>query len=163
VESDAWYDATPEDGFCWPGNFDGGTTGIGVACTADGDCTSPFGLGFCTRLTDPGPSFCSVSCNVRLAGEALCGAAGPGGIVAGVCYSGMCFDACDRPGSRLGRNGCTSAGMACLSVSDFAGDVTGATGGTLPAGFCFPPCTDNAWCAAVWGGGTCNTSTGVCG
>ena len=164
VRDEFWYDGTVSDGFCWRGNFRGGTTPLGRACIYDRECVSPLGLGFCLDLVDASETFCVSLCNDRLGRAGACGGADPSsGIATGVCYSGLCLPACDRPGEALGANGCPEPGEACYSLTMFGSYVAVAEGATAPAGLCLPACYDDAWCAAAWATPTtCSPTSGVC-
>lgn len=159
-----WHDATIENGYCSsPGNFAGGAGVLGDACTDDGDCVSPFGLGACVDLADTPPRFCTARCNAAVARDGLCGDRdGTTGVATGVCYSGLCLPSCDFPGGTLGSNGCTRPELACYDVALFGADVSFADSATVPRGLCLTACVDDAWCVNLWGRGTCGTTTGVC-
>jgi hypothetical protein len=160
---DHWIDAPrTEDGYCWPGNFgmivDGPSWRV---CIADADCASPFGLGMCLALGGT-PGFCTAACNRAVGLTGACGAADPGtGIATGVCAAGFCVQACDPTAMPTG---CTGAATACYPIGPFwPGEFSFVVeGATVPAGVCWPRCTDDAWCAHVWVIGTCDTVTGVC-
>jgi hypothetical protein len=165
---DAFWSSPPadgSDGFCWPGNFAGGTAPLGAACTDDAACASPLGIGVCMGFEGiAASSFCSASCTRDAAeAHAVCGGDDGTGTASGVCFSGICWEACPSPGGALGANGCTLSSMACYATS-ILGAVYGDAASAMPAGACVPACTDNAWCRSFWGlPMVCNASTGVCG
>jgi hypothetical protein len=156
-----WFDGTTEDGFCYPGNFTGGTTAIGDACLIDSDCVSPLGLGVCANSS--APAFCAVRCNANSGAAGVCGGADAGGVAVSTCFSGLCWESCDTAGGTLGANGCTQAGMACYPLTLFGTYTYVGPGQTKPAGICLPGCTSDTSCSDFWGiAGACNTTTGVC-
>ncbi len=169
---DYWY--TPStagsNGICFPANItdpEGPMLGLGAACTDDEECLSPLGLGGCYSFSGA-PNMCSVQCNKALAEDMdICGApAAAGGVVPGVCWSGLCLPGCDVPDGAVGANGCPQATMACFNNGPSAyGPYSYASlDGTEPTGFCFTGCLDNAWCADVFGVAlNCNATTGQCG
>jgi len=169
VNRDFWY--TPpgggEDGYCWPGNFPGGTRELGAACRVDGDCVSPFGLGFCMGFAGIFMSpFCSAYCSDRAAIDfSLCGGDDGTGTAIGACWSGVCWEGCPDPTAPLGSNGCANPHeMACYPVDLFGTYVKVGSGLAVPPGLCIPRCIDDYWCTSMWGMPmTCNTATGVCG
>lgn len=162
-----YLDTTGFDGYCWYGFFDTVVTAVDYAtdCEDGADCRSPLGLGRCVRIAEGSTrAFCTATCNQNLAvNHDVCGAGGEG-----VCYlpSGACMPACTTPGAAPGANGCPEtepAVWACYATSAFTTKVFVADGVTMPAGFCFPKCTDNDWCAGAFTAGwTCNTTSGVC-
>jgi cysteine-rich repeat protein len=157
-----WFDATTDDGFCFPGNFPGGSVAFGGACTTDDQCVSPLGLGNCYSLIER-PGFCGAACNEGMAADGFCEIDPAATDATGVCFSGLCLEACDTPNGNLTENGCSSPTMACYPTTLFGTYVYVTTGKTAPAGLCFPACPNTAFCADMWtGGGTCNTTTGVC-
>jgi cysteine-rich repeat protein len=159
---DLWFDATTADGYCYPGNFPGGATRFGRACTADTQCISPLGLGACYELLGR-PGFCGAVCSEAMAADGFCEIDGAAVRATGLCFSDMCLESCDTPNGPLGANGCSSAGMACYPTTLFGTYVYVTTGKTVPPGLCFPACPNHAFCADMWtGGSTCNTTTGVC-
>jgi len=166
--ADYWFDLTDDTGFCWPGNFGGGTTAFGGSCLEDNECWSPAGLGSCVSLSETPPLFCAASCNDALGQAGFCG--GPEGDVDGepataVCFSGLCWESCANPNANLGATstGCTLDNMACYPTSMFGTYIYHGTNSATPAGLCFTPCTNNLWCADMWSiPTTCNVATGVC-
>jgi hypothetical protein len=161
-----YLDTTDFDGYCWYGNFNTVTDpDYATDCTAPEECWSPLGLGNCYTLVDAGISFCSVMCTQDLAVDhAVCGSDAQG-----VCWAsetGMCWPACDAPGGAPGANGCPATSppaWACYATADYADDTFVASAATMPAGFCFPVCVDDAWCGDMFGTAmTCDTTSGVC-
>jgi len=169
IESDFWLSPPPagEDGYCWPGNFPGGSQPLGGSCRSDETCQSPFGLGLCLEFSGVTMTpFCSVKCSRRSARDySLCGGGDAEGTAQGGCFSGICWDACPDPTASLGSNGCAQPNdLACYPTSLFGTYVDVGEGLEVPEGICIPRCRDDAWCEAMWGMPmTCNTSTGVCG
>jgi len=167
VEPETWHSppADGSDGICWPGNFPGGAHPLGDSCTADAQCESPYGLGFCMSFSDiTAAPFCSGYC-IQASAEnfAVCGSDNGSGTALGVCYTGVCWEGCDTPGGNLGTNGCTLPTLACYFTASL-GTVYKDIGSAMPAGTCIPACTDNSWCLDFWGlPMVCNTLTGVCG
>lgn len=164
-----WLDGTTATGFCYyAGNFPGGTTLLGGECTQNSDCNSPFGLGACVDFLDTPPKFCTVYCNQPAAEAGACETDDVVGTASGVCWSGVCFEACDHPNAPLGaaNTGCTLDSMGCWPANPFieAGAAYVHTGETAPQGFCFPGCTSDAWCDELFGrsGINCDEATGVC-
>lgn len=167
VEPEVWLDPPTDgvDGFCWPGNFPGGSHSVGAACSADADCFSPYGVGFCrNNQYPPSPSYCSAVCN-RTAAEdySICGGDDGTGTASGVCLGDTCFESCDTPGGMLGANGCTLPGMACYMIHLFS-DVYKDGASALPAGACLPACLGDAWCEEAFGMVMlCDAASGICG
>jgi hypothetical protein len=172
VDSDFWYTPPSDgsDGWCWPPYNAGGSTVMGGTCTEDSDCVSPYGIGTCLEFTLEMTPFCGVYCsNSSATNMALCG----GDIdpddpdvntATGACWSGLCWESCPDPTAALGENGCSSVDNACYPTSLFGTYVYVGTGLDVPTGICIPKCTNDAWCADMWGMPmTCNTTTGVCG
>ncbi len=168
---------TTATGFCWYGNFAGGTVGLNQPCTDDPECNSPLGLGACFSLRDQPPNFCSVSCivdpavpNRQALAARLCGApAIPTDPAPAACVGGLCVATCDLPGAPLGSNGCP-ANMACYSFAGFLYGTVIAPDAAAPRGLCWPRCPavrGNAWCTDIFDGRpgftVCSTSTGICG
>jgi hypothetical protein len=161
-----FLDTTDYDGYCWYGNFTTVTDpNYTTDCADPSECFSPLGLGNCYTLSDVDVNFCSAMCTEDLAvNHGVCGSNAEG-----VCWaemSGMCWPACDGPGSNLGENGCPVTDppeWACYATADWSDDTYVASGATMPAGFCFPACTDDTECTDMFGMAmTCNTATGVC-
>jgi hypothetical protein len=193
VGSGFWLDGTIAGGFCWPGNFAGGSVAIGGGCSGDTDCASPLGLGACiddgVNYPSLGMPFCTVHCDVALAQGGICGGPGTDGIATGACVageilgnlrrhdcrkasstlrttSGLCLESCENPGAspEASATGCSQDGMACIPVGLLGPDVHVVERSSMPAGLCFPACTDDVWCAKVWpDGGFCNATSDVSG
>lgn len=175
-----WIDGLGATGTCdgslfmgRPGNWAGGTILLGGACDPlleGDDCNSPFGLGTCTEFRDPltSPSFCSASCNEAAAAAGVCETDATAGVATGVCWSGMCLEACETPNAvaTAAATGCTIDGMACWPADAFLtpGYAYIADGETDPAGFCFPACLSDSWCGELFGttGIPCDETSGVC-
>lgn len=167
-----WLDGTDATGFCYyAGNFPGGDTLLGGDCLLDSDCNSPYGLGSCMGFQDPltSPKFCGASCNEPSAEQhSICETDDVVGVATGVCWSGMCLEACETPNAPYGaaNTGCTLDDMSCWPAEPFLtpGYAYIAEGETAPAGFCFPRCRSDAWCGTLFGttGIPCDEASGVC-
>lgn len=151
-----------EDGYCYPGNFAGGTGGIGTHCTSGTDCDSPLGLGECMEWFGDVP-FCTIRCNEDLArDEAICGGTGPGGLATGLCGWGMCWEGCTGYTEPPGLNGCSRDDFACAPLS-FLGSTYVVEGALRPPGVCIPACETDAFCEDIFDeGSTCDLLSGIC-
>ncbi len=131
--------ASGMNGACVPGNYNSITVNnVGGACTADSDCYSPYGAGYCIDGGVWAPSnYCTI---------ADCAAPG---ISSTACGTGnQCVDL--GTGTSLCAKNCTSAttcsaGYACTDLD----------GSTATSKVCWPLCDVTADCRA---GQTCNAS-----
>jgi hypothetical protein len=151
------------DGYCWFGNFPGGSKGLGETCSGDGECASPLGLGMCIDYFD-GSVFCTTSCNEKVVIEdQICGPVGSDGVATGVCAWNMCWQGCNSLDQPPGANGCTGAGMACSPLYLLGSTTYVPEGAARPQGLCLPPCDSDAWCHTYFGPSrTCDTVTRSC-
>lgn len=152
-----------EDGYCWFGNFPGGSKILGETCRDDEECDSPFGLGMCVEWFGS-MHFCSTSCNEKLVNEHLiCGEAGGDGIATGICAWNMCWEGCSDLSSPPGENGCSNSEMACAPLYIIGSSTYVPEGSTRPQGLCMPPCSTDTWCQTYFGPSRrCDTDTGSC-
>jgi hypothetical protein len=169
---ESWHGpgSTVNDGICLPAIItdpSGPQHDPGESCESDEECLSPLGLGGCYSFSGA-PGLCGVQCNQELAEDHdICGAPEtPGEEAPGVCWSGLCFAACDVPNGTVGSNGCPQDTQACFDNGPgaYGGYTHVSADGTPPAGFCFSGCLDSAWCNDVFGVAlSCNPTTGQCG
>ncbi|MBW2261141.1 MAG: hypothetical protein JRG91_04140 [Deltaproteobacteria bacterium] len=160
-----WIGGIPEDemdGYCFPGNTEEGTGGIGDDCTSDSDCASPFGLGECSNWFGDSP-FCTIRCSEDLVLEdAICGPAAEGEIAPTLCGWSMCWPGCHAPSAALFENDCDREGFACAPLS-YIGTTYVPEGALRPPGVCFPACDDDAFCEEMYETmERCNMVTGLC-
>ncbi len=152
-----------EDGFCWYGNFPGGSKTLGETCRGDGECASPFGLGSCIDYFGS-PWFCTVSCSETLVNEnTICGGADSEGVATGVCTWNMCWQGCPDLDAPQGENGCAGEDMACTPLY-VSGSVTYVPeGASRPQGLCMPACSSDEWCRTYFGPSrSCDPDTHAC-
>lgn len=147
-----WWNGTgtagaADNGVCLPARYNARTTtNVGASCTADADCYSPFGLGFCLTGGGFGGGYCSVR---DCAAPFFSGATPPSVCGAGnACVTGL---APDDPAFAVCLDSCTTAtecraGYGCVDMG----------AGTRA---CFA-CESALDCRT---GETCNAATGVCG
>lgn len=146
-----WWNGTglagaADNGVCLPVDYNArSTSNVGASCTADADCYSPFGLGFCLTGGGFGGGYCSVrDCGAPF----FSGATPPSVCGAGnACVTGLTPD---DPSFALCLDSCTTAtecraGYGCVDMG----------GGTRA---CFA-CESALDCRS---GETCNAATGVC-
>jgi hypothetical protein len=158
------------DGYCFTGNFPGGSRDMGDQCVNDSECPSALGLGFCYQISGaPTPGFCSAYCNQRLAEcNEICGGNDAAGFASGAClyhsyYGGVCLEACSAPEAPPGSNDCSISSMACYPSSMLSDSLTHSLAALMPPGVCIPGCSDDDWCLAFWGMTLhCDTTSGVC-
>jgi len=152
-----------EDGFCWYGNFPGGSKTLGETCRGDGECASPFGLGSGIDYFGS-PWFCTVSCSETLVNEnTICGGADSEGVATGVCTWNMCWQGCPDLDAPQGENGCAGEDMACTPLY-VSGSVTYVPeGASRPQGLCMPACSSDEWCRTYFGPSrSCDPDTHAC-
>jgi hypothetical protein len=151
------------DGYCWAGNFPGGSGALGAACEGDEACASPLGLGACINYFE-GASFCMIHCSEKLVGERrICGGGGSEGVAEGVCAWNLCWKGCNDLTSPPGANGCPGAGMACSPLYLLGSETAIPEGTTRPLGVCAPRCTSDYWCRSYFGPSRrCDPTTGSC-
>ncbi len=119
---------------------------LGQDCTTNADnCSFPPSHGTCVTGFTPGDKgICSADCTFN-------GECGTGGVCLGFNNRGvgLCLKSCTEP--QTGRGGCPTD-LTCFGL-------TGADGGALPEGACFPDCVVDP-CGAD--AGTCNPASGHC-
>jgi hypothetical protein len=161
TDASAWFDGTGSSGYCWAGNFPGGDLPVGSRCREDVECNSPHGLGLCATWF--GPGFCTVMCDEATARDGICEFDPAATTATGACFSSVCLETCEVAGGPLGASGCDNPVMACYDATGIGGYLWFADGREPAAGYCYPACSSDDFCAETWGGGSvCDETSGIC-